>query len=236
MGSPASEERHEDGEVAHEVEITRPFYLGVFTVTQEQYQAVMKSNPSHFHSKGRGAAKVAGLDTSAFPVEQASWQDAADFCRRLTKKERKSRPGMTYRLPSEAEWEYACRAGTTTPFHFGEQITPALANYDVGKGYGGGPTGKSRKRPVPVGTHVPNAFGLYEMHGNVWNLCLDDRREYDAKAVADPLGPTVGDGVLIRGGGWDSWPWGCRSAYRCGYGRASHNMHVGFRVALAAET
>jgi uncharacterized protein (TIGR02996 family) len=235
MGSPAGEERHEDGERAHEVTISRPFYLGVFAVTQAQYEAVMRSNPSHFRAAGQGRSRVTGLDTSAFPVEQANWNDAARFCRRLTKREAKRRPGTAYRLPSEAEWEYACRAGTTTAYHFGDTLGPALANYDVSKSYNGGPAGDPLKRPVPVGSFRPNAFGLYDVHGNAWEWCLDGRRLYSGEPATDPVGPTADNDRMIRGGGWDSWPWGCRSAYRCVYGRNSRSMHVGFRVALAAE-
>jgi uncharacterized protein (TIGR02996 family) len=248
MGSPANEERREPDEQAHEVEITRPFYLGVYAVTQGQYLAVMKRNPSHFCSKGQGELKVVGLDTSDFPVEQTSWQDACDFCRRLTKKEGKSRRDRAYRLPTEAEWEYACRAGTTTPFHFGSEISLELATYDAATNYGGtfarynadrtfgGHTGEPLKRPAVVGSYLPNAFGLYDCHGNVWNVCLDGRREYSSNRMADPRGPLDGDHSMVRGGGWDSWPSGCRSAYRCVYARGTRSLHVGFRVAVAAET
>jgi formylglycine-generating enzyme required for sulfatase activity len=126
-----------------------------FEVTQEQYQQIMGSNPSNF----KGAKR---------PVEKVSWNDAVEFCKKLSQKTRHK-----YRLPSEAEWEYACRAGTTTPFHFGETITTELTNYDGDYTYASGLKGKYRKQTTEVGTFPPNAFGLYDMHGNVWEWCQD---------------------------------------------------------------
>ncbi len=146
MGSPANETPQHD--------VTVPaFFMGKFEVTQEQYQQVMGKNPSHCEGYKR-------------PIEMVSCNDAVEFCKKLSQK-----TGRTYRLPSEAEWEYACRAGTTTPFHFGETITDELANYHASKTHASEPKGEYRKQTTPVGEFPPNAFGLYDMHGNVWEWC-----------------------------------------------------------------
>ena len=164
MGSPKNEPEHFDDEgPQHEVAVG-DFYMGRYAVTQAQWrwvaglpQVERELNPDPSNFKGDN-----------LPVEQVSWEDAREFCRRLS-----AAAERTYRLPSEAEWEYACRAGTTTPFHFGEMITLELANYD-GSSYNDGPTGESRGQTVDVGTYPANDFGLYEMHGNVWEWCEDD--------------------------------------------------------------
>jgi eukaryotic-like serine/threonine-protein kinase len=149
MGSAATEkERSNDEGPQREVSI-QPFSMGRFAVTQAQWQAVMGSNPSNFKGDKR-------------PVEKISWQQAREFCQKLSQQ-----TGRPYRLPSEAEWEYACRAGTTTPFYFGETITPALVNYNGNYSYGAAPKGQYREQTTDVGSFPPNAFGLYDMHGNV---------------------------------------------------------------------
>jgi formylglycine-generating enzyme required for sulfatase activity len=156
MGSPTSEESHFTSEsLQHEVNLGA-FWMSKFPITQAQWVRVMGASPSHF--KGDN-----------LPVEQVSWHDAMDFCRRLSEQ-----TGHIYTLPSEAQWEYACRAGTTTPFYFGETITPDQANYDGNYTYNGGPRGEYRQRTTPVGMFPPNAWGLYDMHGNVWEWCLDE--------------------------------------------------------------
>jgi formylglycine-generating enzyme required for sulfatase activity len=129
--------------------------MGKYEVTQAQYQAIMGNNPSNFKGEKR-------------PVEQVSWNDAVKFCEELSKK-----TGRAYRLPSEAEWEYAARAGTDTPFHFGETITTDLANYNGNFTYASAPKGEYRKETTDVGIFPPNSFGLYDMCGNVWEWCLD---------------------------------------------------------------
>ena len=130
--------------------------MGKYELTQAQYQAIMGSNPSGFKGNNR-------------PVEQVSWNDAVTFCEKLSQK-----TGKNYKLPSEAEWEYACRAGTTTPFYFGESITPELVNYNGNYTYASALKGQYRQQTTDVGSFPPNAFGLYDMHGNVWEWCLDD--------------------------------------------------------------
>ena len=156
MGSPTSEESHFTSESPqHEVNLGA-FWMSQFPITQAQWVSVMGNNPSHFE----------GDD---LPVECVSWHDAMKFCRRLSEQ-----TGHTYTLPSEAQWEYACRAGTTTPFHFGKTITSGQANYDGNYTYGDAPRGEYRQRTTPVGMFPPNDWGLYDMHGNVWEWCLDE--------------------------------------------------------------
>ena len=188
------------------------FFMGKYTVIR---QAVMGNNPSRFREKNR-------------PVERVSWNNATKFCKKLSKK-----MGKDYRLPSEAEWEYACRTGTKTPFYFGETITPELVNYDGRYTYGNGPEGKYRNKTTHVGNFPPNSFGLYDMHGNVWEWCADEwHGNYDGA-------PTDGsvwldgekDRSPLRGGSWDYIPNYCRSAIRNNsYRRDVHNDVTGFRV------
>src|SRR5262249_14353176 len=153
----------------HEVEITRPFYLGVFPVTQAQWQKVMGNNPSWFCATGEGAASVTGMNTDQFPVETVSWKEAAAFLKKLSalEKTRKARPG--YRIPSEAEWEYACRGGAAEyqVFHYGNSLSFMQANFNGREPYEGA-EGPYLERTCAVGSYRPNAFGLYDMHGNVW--------------------------------------------------------------------
>jgi formylglycine-generating enzyme required for sulfatase activity len=218
MGSPSGEARRDDEEgPRHRVRITRPFYMGKYEVTQEQYEAMMGEHPARFN----GAKN---------PVERVSWNDASEFCRRLS-----ARTGRDVRLPTEAEWEYACRAGTTTPFHFGSTINTSQANYDGNYTYGSGPKGVYRKKAVPVGSFPPNAWGLYDMHGNVWEWCADwyDSDYYARSPTADPKGPSHGEGRVLRGGSWYSYPWGCRSASRHGLSPTFTNYGDGFRVVVS---
>jgi uncharacterized protein (TIGR02996 family) len=155
MGSPADEAERSDDEMQHRVTLTKGFWLGAAPVTQKQWQVVMGSNPSRFKGKDR-------------PAEKLSWEDCQAFCSRL-----KEHTDKTFRLPTEAEWEYACRAGTTTPFSFGGTITPEQVNYDGNNPYGGAPQGVSRSNTTAVGTFPANAWGLYDLHGNVMEWCYD---------------------------------------------------------------
>jgi uncharacterized protein (TIGR02996 family) len=238
MGSPATESGRNAGEHLHEVEITKPYWLGVYPVTQEQYQTVMTTNPSFFRAGGSGAERVAGLDTSQFPVENLTWHAAVRFCKRLAKAEGGPKAGRGYRLPTEAEWEYACRGGSasTTAFHFGATAHSSQANFD-----GNGPYGKARKGPYlnrtcPVGSYAPNAFGLYDLCGNVWEWCSDwfDEDYYEETPRKDPKGPKHGNARSMRGGCWDGLAIACRTAYRIGYLPGSGDSYTGFRVALSA--
>jgi formylglycine-generating enzyme required for sulfatase activity len=227
MGSPESEEGRLDWEgPQHRVRITKPFYFGVYQVTQEEYERVMGTNPSAFSRGGHNSDRVSGLDTSRFPVEWLSWDDAVEFCRKLSALPAERSAGREYRLPTEAEWEYACRAGTTTGYHFGNDLSSDQAKFDQ----------SLAGRPVPVGSYSANGFGLYDMHGNVWECCVDwfDAKYYANSPVDDPQGPASGSRRVLRGGGWGSYPRDCRSAYRNGRRPDSGNDNCGFRLAWSS--
>lgn len=183
----------------HEVTITQPFSLGRFEVTQAEYATLMGENPSYFSPAGRGASEVEGWVTNNFPVEMVNWFEATKFCRRLSELPAEKAAGRHYRLPTEAEWEYACRAGTTTRFSFGDQSDPDMANY---KGYIG--------RTQPVGSYPPNAWGLHDMQGNVLEWCSDWHTDdyYSQSPQADPPGPEFSpdDVKVLRGGGYAFTP------------------------------
>jgi formylglycine-generating enzyme required for sulfatase activity len=216
MGSPSGE-GSDNERPQHQVTIAQPFYMGKYPITQEQYQAVMGNKPYSF----KGAKR---------PVEQVTWNDAVNFCQKLSEK-----TGKSYCLPSEAQWEYACRAGTTTPFYFGETITPNLVNYDGNNPYGSAPKGLYREETTDVGSFPPNAFGLYDMHGNVWEWCSDKwHGNYNG---APPDGTSWETGTdnnrVLRGGSWFNYAVLCRTALRY-YDSADVSYGSwGFRVALA---
>ncbi|WAL60118.1 formylglycine-generating enzyme family protein [Thermocoleostomius sinensis A174] len=221
MGSPADEPERRDSE-SPQRQVTVPgFFMGRFQVTQAQYEAIVGSNPSNFSGANR-------------PVEQVSWNDAIEFCEKLSQ-----RTGQTYRLPSEAEWEYACRAGTTTPFHFGATITTDLVNYNGNFTYASAPNGEYRQQTTDVGSFPPNAFGLYDMHGNVWEWCQDVWHENYAGAPTDGSAWIEGgesNNRLLRGGSWNNNPRNCRSANRNRNLPDNRNNNNGFRVVLSAST
>lgn len=216
-------------EKLHEVEITRPFYMGVYEVTQAEYEKVMGKNPSTFSPKGGYKDRVAGQDTSRFPVEMVTWEDAKAFCDAMSKKFKKN-----FDLPTEAEWEYACRAGTRTAFCYGDALSPKGA--DVGGTYGVAEDAPVLSRSARVGSYKPNAFGLYDMHGNVSEWCKDwYAKDYYAKSPArDPQGPETGEGGkrVLRGGDWLNLPSDARSAARAGRPPAEYWHYIGFRVVV----
>jgi formylglycine-generating enzyme required for sulfatase activity len=220
MGSPASEARRE-GDEGPQHRVTVPtFYMGRYEVTQAQWQAVMGDNPSSFSGDN-------------LPAENVSWNDAIEFCKRLSQN-----TGRRYRLPSEAEWEYACRAGTTTPFAFGETITTDLVNYN-GNSYGGALKGKSRGRTIPVGSlGMANRFGLYDMHGNLWEWCQDLYHiTYNGAPTDGSAWESEGDTRrILRGGGWLDPAYGSRSADR--YMEAPNNRrnYLGLRVVMVTPS
>jgi formylglycine-generating enzyme required for sulfatase activity len=217
------------------------FFLGKYPITQAQWAVVasypkieqdLESDPSNFKGANR-------------PVEQVNWDDATEFCQRLSR-----HTGRTYCLPSEAQWEYACRAGTTTPFHYGETLSDELANYSaqdekIGetlyKGvYGRGVPGQYRKETTDVGQFPANLFGLYDMHGNVWEWCEDDWHSTYEGAPNDGSAWVETDrkelGRLLRGGSWYNPPEDCRSACRFDYTRAYRNSFIGFRVSCVSPS
>ena len=230
MGSPANEAHRSADEEQHQVEITRPFYLGIHPVTQEQYEKVMGKNPSHF-TKGKGGG-------SSHPVEQVSWEEAVEFCRRLSEKPEEKRLGRMYRLPAEAEWEYACRGGATSsqPFHFGDSLSSAQANFDGHHPYGGDSKRQYLKRTTAVGSYTANAFGLFDMHGNVWEWCADWYGAYASQSLKDPTGPTTGQRRVLRGGSWLNHGHRCRSAHRINHGPGLRFNLIGFRVVCSPRT
>jgi formylglycine-generating enzyme required for sulfatase activity len=219
MGSAFSETpRDYDEGPEHRVKITKPFYLGKYEVTQGDWLKIMGSNPSHFKGNQR------------LPVERVSWDDCQEFL---------SRAGDGLRLPTEAQWEYACRVGTTTPFHFGNTISTEQANYDGNYPYGDGPKGVFREKTMPVGSFPPNAWGLYDMHGNVYEWCQDwyDEEYYEKSPEEDPVGPDGGGGRVLRGGSWNA-SYGarlCRSANRGRRDPTYRHDSNGFRAALGLK-
>jgi formylglycine-generating enzyme required for sulfatase activity len=217
MGSPAGEPERRDDEAQHEVTLTKGYGLGIHPVTQAQWQVVMGNNPSHF--KG---------DT--LPVESVSWYVWQEFVKKLGEK-----TGRPFRLPTEAEWEYACRAGTTTPFHFGETISTDLANYDGNHTYGQGNKGVYGQKTTPVGSFPPNAWGLYDMHGNDFEWCRDWYGPHSSSDIIDPQGANSGTARVLRGGSWYGYPGGCRSACRGGLGPGGRNHILGCRVLLCPD-
>lgn len=219
MGSPKEEKERGSDEKEHKVTLSKGFYMSVFTTTQEQWKAVMGNEPSHFK------------DEKNLPVEKVSWNDCQEFIKKLRQKDKK-----LYRLPTEAEWEYACRAGTKTPFHFGETISTDQANYNGGLlPYGDGVKGVFRQKTTPVGSFPANAFGLHDMHGNVWQWCQDIYGKYSDADEVDPQGPKTGDRYVLRGGSWQLSPLLCRSATRYWHGPNVRNRVCGFRLCASLE-
>jgi len=226
MGSPPEELEHQEDESPQHSVTVQPFFMGKYPVTQAQWRFVAQLRPVN---------KELNPDPSNFkgdnrPVEQVSWEDAVEFCLRLSQY-----TGRTYSLPSEAQWEYACRAGTTTPFHFGETITTDLANYNGNYAYGQGPTGVYREETTAVGSFgVANNFGLYDMHGNVWEWCQDHWHSNYEGAPTDGSAwlsnKEDSNRRLLRGGSWYNDPEVCRSACRHDSFLGYDNDDIGFRV------
>ncbi len=220
MGSPETEAGRAPREgPTHRVSISQPFYLGACEVTQSEYERIMGVNPSWFSSTGLGKDSVVGADTQRYPVEQVSWEAATAFCKRLGQRDKKA-----YRLPTEAEWEHACRAGSTSPFSFGENPVSS----DVYAWY----LKNSRNSTWPVGLKTPNAFGLYDVHGNVWEWCQDWIADdyYAASLPVDPAGPPAGTFRSLRGGSWGNIASQCRSAARSNREPEFRDRWIGFRV------
>jgi formylglycine-generating enzyme required for sulfatase activity len=220
MGSsPAEQGRHPRDEEEHRVRIEKPFYLQTTEVTQGQWKRVMGNNPSSFKECG-----------DECPVEMVSWYDAQEFIRRLRQLEGTDK----YRLPTEAEWEYACRAGTTTPFYTGLCISTEQANYKGSYPLEACEEGKYRRTAVSVGSFPPNPWGLYDMHGNVCEWCQDRYGTYPTVDIIDPKGPSTGEYHVLRGGSWLSPGKRIRSASRMAHFPATRDNHIGFRLAMEA--
>jgi len=236
MGSPSNERWCDNGEVQHQVTVSS-FYMGKYEVTQKEYLEIMGTNPSY-------------LKGDNLPVEQVSWYDAVEYCNKRSQKEgltlaytidkNRSDPNNKnnrddvkwtvtlnknangYRLPTEAEWEYVCRAGTTTPFSTGNNITTNQANYD-GEEY--------REKTTPVGSFAPNPWGFYDMHGNVYEWCWDWYGNYSSRPQTDSVGAVSGSGRVIRGGNWGCSVESVRSAFRSYFYPFYRYSGIGFRLA-----
>ncbi|MFO0846772.1 MAG: SUMF1/EgtB/PvdO family nonheme iron enzyme [Gemmataceae bacterium] len=238
MGSPPDEEgRFADEGPVHRVELTWPFYLGVFPVTQAEYRVVTGTAPSHFCPGGGGREQVEGLDTDRFPVEMVNWDLGHLFCLRLSELPQERRAGRRYRLPTEAEWEYACRAGLSFagPFHQGATLSSRQANFNGREEpYGGAAEGPWLERTCPVDAYPPNAFGLYDLHGNVSEWCADwfAAHYYEESPEADPPGPATGDRRVLRGGSWNDYGRHCRAALRYDRPPEEERTDFGFRVVM----
>jgi len=209
MGSPGTEKGRDADETRHRVKLTKPFYLGVHEVTQEHYERVTGKNPSEYKGPQN-------------PVEHVSWEDAMEFCRRLSVLPAEKKKGFQYRLPTEAEWEYACRAGSTTARNFGDEETELIKHGWLGENSGG--------TPHPVGEKRPNSAGLFDMYGNVWEWCQDRYGEYPRGQLTNPQGSVIGPERILRGGSWYSLATDCRSAYRYQFLPGNRSGSVGFRV------
>lgn len=213
MGSPTTEAGRAH-ETQHKVTLTNGFYLGKYEVTQSQYKAVMNHNPSKFKSENR-------------PVETISWDDAIEFCDKLTEIQRKAGrlpEGMVYSLPTEAQWEYACRAGTTTAYSWGDSITTSNANYNSQRG-----------QTRDVGNYAANPWGFFDMHGNVWEWTADWYAAYSSGAQTDPEGPAAGSSRVLRGGSWVNPAPLLRSAFRNLFTPSYRNNYIGFRVGFQQQ-
>lgn len=230
MGSPDGETQRGEDESLHAVEHTVPILMGAHEVTQQQYEQVMGLTPSHFQANGEGADDVGDLDTDSFPVESVSYDDAIAFCQKLTELEEEF--GRRYRLPTEAEWEYACRAGSATPFSFAEVANGTLANLNGQSPYGVAVKGPYLGRTAATGSYAPNSFGLYDMHGNVAEWCQDHHSEsyYLESPETDPVGPESGSYRVQRGGSWRNPAHRCRAASRNFGSPSDRTFFVGFRV------
>jgi formylglycine-generating enzyme required for sulfatase activity len=259
MGSPLDEAERYDDEGPQHVVTLGSFSIGRMPITQAQWREVaewqplageswgreLDPEPSFFqtrsnlkawnYSVGRFSTLEGEANSDQRPVDNVSWLDAMEFCERLSR-----RTGRHYTLPSEAQWEYACRAGSITPFHFGPTITPELANYDGNYTYGEGPKGAYRQQTTPVGLFPVNPWGLHDMHGNVWEWCLDhwhesyDNAPFDGRAWIDPAAKDSKaeeeQPRLLRGGSWYDGPRSCRSARRVHVRPGYASSDVGFRV------
>jgi formylglycine-generating enzyme required for sulfatase activity len=231
MGSPAAEPERSSRESPQRIVTVPEFYLGKYPVTQAQWRSVANL-PKVERELQLQPSRFLGGD---LPVEQVSWYEAEEFCRRLSVV-----TGRVYRLPSEAEWEYACRGRTTTPFHFGETISTDLANYDGDSVYGNGEKGVYEGKTTPVGNfNAANFFGLHDMHGNVWEWCLDNYHDDYEGAPTDGSAWINSDAdqntsKMVRGGGWSFNPQLCRSAYRNYFNPDFQINVIGFRVVCEA--
>lgn len=226
---PGSEQT--DYSPSHPVTVRKPFLMGVYEVTQEEYAKVMEQHPSFFAATGGGDFKIPSQDTRRFPVDSVSWQDAAEFCKRLSSLPDEVRRGMTYRLPTEAEWEYACRAGSTSSFPGGETLTASQANVRFSS-----KPEEFLDRTAEVGSYPANAWGLHDMVGNVYEWCSDpyDSDWYQKKSADSSESPPSGNFRVLRGGCWFVAPEYSRSFSRDNRSPLARDKYNGFRVVASS--
>ncbi|MGC6427230.1 MAG: formylglycine-generating enzyme family protein [Akkermansiaceae bacterium] len=241
MGSPESEKGHQSDEKQRKVSISKTFFMSATEVTQKQWIDLMETTFEDLINQQRGPAgrgaklssKVSAIGDQQ-PMCYVNWADAMAFCKKLTEKEHESGAlpkDMKYSLPTEAQWEYACRGGTSSVFSNGNVLTSEMANFYGKMPYGTKELGEYREKTTKVASFSPNAWGLFDMHGNVYEWCSDWYEE-SPTSTADPIGPEEGDGRVIRGGAWDRKASSCRSAYRYSRdpNRRAHN--IGFRIVV----
>ncbi len=210
----------------HKVTLTKAFYMSIHEISNASYDAL---NPKPAPKKDSKVPVV--VNPPKDPASKISWSRAQTLCKSLSQKEKRA-----YAIPSEAQWEYACRAGTETPFSFGPAASTDKANYNGDYTYGPGKKGKNPAKVVPVGSLPPNAWGLYEMHGNLSEWCKDVYQKYSAEAQTDPTGPEKGNARVLRGGSWRSYPGACRSAFRHNMGAGASSAAIGLRLVCALAT
>jgi uncharacterized protein (TIGR02996 family) len=206
----------------HRVTLTRGWFMGVYPVTQAQWTAVMGTEPSHFKGPNK-------------PVENVSWDECVEFCAKLTAHRNGS---ATVRLPTEAQWECACRAGTTTHYHFGDVLSADVANYNGTYTWNGSPKGPYRKETTDVGSFPANPWGLFDLHGNVWEWCADGYAEYTGDEQTDPnrdIEQSDNSSRVLRGGSWGNGPRNCRAASRLWFAPAYRGGDYGFRVCFCLD-
>ena len=222
MGSPENEVGRKDDETQHEVTLTKGFYLGKYEVTQAQWKQIMKTSPSNSSGDDR-------------PVEQVNWNEVSSFCQLLTLLERKAGrlpDGWEYALPTEAQWEYACRAGTTTVFACGDSLSSKQANCKGTEPYGGAVTGPNLQQTTDVGFYAANPWGFFDLHGNVWEWCSDWMGKYPTGTLTDPMGPASGSSRVERGGDASRAGTYSRSARRNSNAPRNRSSVLGFRLCL----
>jgi len=215
MGSPDDEGFRGADELQHPV-LVHAFHLGVYEVTQRQFEQVMRINPSFFATSGAGRSMVGPKEAPMHPAEGVTWHEATEFCAKLGALPSEKSHRFRYRLPTEAEWEYACRAGSTSPLYYGEHVSSREANFNGQAPLGKGAINPFMRTTFTVGGYKANAFGLFDMHGNVSEWCADwyDGDYYKKSPKANPQGPTDGEEKVFRGGGWSNTARACRSAAR----------------------
>ena len=222
MGSPEGESEGKN-ETQHKVILSKGFWMAETETTQGLWEEVMGNNPSHFKNAGKNA-----------PVEQVSYKDIEGFIKKVNDSG-KLPVGMGVRLPTETEWEYACRAGTSTPFHTGGNLTTDQANYDGDYPYNGAAKGKNRRSTIAVGNLSANAWGLHDMHGNVWEWCSDWYGAYKGGTERDPAGASIGNFRVLRGGSWCYLAEDCRSANRVRFSPSRRSSSSGFRLVIQVQ-